>query len=677
MNRLNIAGTLKRRSLKATAAAVAALCALTAAAALFARSASPVFANSGPPWEEGVSLSGIHSVHENSVLQVESEKLIFKIGTPPYELKDGEKYDSTVTAEYNFFNPTDETVNTQMAFPVSLGSDYYSYIDKADADINNRITVNGQPVEYETRHTYGRFNSFEEDVTKIRDDYIVTDFFSPELPVTQYVFTANVGDGGSVNFRAKIPQSSANRYFCNTDGDYFQYGLSDGYMFSIYVLGEDDGALENLGWTATRYDYRIGRNVPADGSVTLEKKYGPTFFKDYVFKTYDPKCGISEIDWYNAMFELINKDGVWAGSGETPQLSEFTEWYVYETTVAPRSGFTNAVTAYLYPTVYFNYTPYLYEYLYYLSPAQGWASFGDLTIEVQTQSYMQEGVYYDPDDEQNSIFKKTDTGYLATFTELPAGELSFTMCSAETPESGGNGGNSIGMALAIIFSVLLGVPLITALTILTVFLVKRRKRKKRQAALAANLSAARDEQTIADPATLVSGNGGDDVGELGSSAPEEGKDVYCTSCGRKIAAEAAFCPYCGGAVPSAARFSRSGNAGAQNLSCGSRPPAANADSGRVNGLGIAGFAVSVCALLLCFAFFELGFVLCLTGFGLSLAGVLLRKKYRRVYGLAVAGLAVSSVLIVFVAVVFFLVIGGIAAGSGLYVLFALLGFILA
>lgn len=653
MNIFKCAKTLKRRSVRCAAAVAAALCALTAIGALFARSASPAFANSAAPYEERITSAGIHVVSENSVLQVVGEKLTFKLGTPLNELKDDEKYDTTVTAEYTFYNPTDDTVNTKMAFPITMREDYgYKYYDNAINPITNPITVNGETVQHEVRHTYGTYNSFAEDVAKIKDDYITTDFFSPDLPVTEYVFRANIGDnGGSATFRAKMPQSATTRFFCNKadNGDYFEYGLSDGYKFSIYVLGEDNGELENLNWTASRYNYNFDRNVPVDGSVTFVRKSEPTTFKDYVLKTWDSKGEVSEMDWYNAIFDIINKDGIWAGSGDTP-YNVFTEWYVYETTVAPKSSFTNAVTAYMYPRTYYRYTPYLYEFTYYLSPAQGWASFGSLTIDVQTEMYMQKCEYYDPADKENSKFQKTETGYSATFTSLPQGELTLSVCTAETPVRSEDVFNGNGVtALIIIFSILIGAPLIAGLVILIIFLVRRGKRKKLQAAPAENLTPEQGEQTGIDPASIpAEGVAEDEVGEL-TSAPYEESKTYCTSCGRQISPTAAFCPYCGGAAtPNAVPPAGNPNAGIPNApSCNCQPPATDGGSRkRVNGLGIAGFVVSLVSLL----FFDLEaialmIILSLVGFGLSLTGVLLRKKYSRVYGLAIAGLVISSVLL--------------------------------
>lgn len=614
------------------------ICAVASLVVAATVTAAPVFANSGPPYEEGITPTGILSVHENSVLQVLSEKLTFKLGTPLYELQDGEQYDSTVTAEYEFYNPTDETVKTTMAFPISTG--YYYGTGNGVTDVKPTVTVNGESVEYSVRHTYGIYNDFSEDVLKIRDGYITTDFFSPDLPVTEYIFKANLPDDDRAEFRVKMPQSDSTRYFGNSDdGVYFSYAAYDGYKFYIYVLGEDID-ISSLGWTAYRYNNNLGRMVAVDGSVSFVKKSEPITFKEYVLKSYDSMGDISEMDWYNAMFEFIDKDALLAGSGERPDYYSFTEWYVYETTVAPKSGFTNAVTAVMYPTVYYYYSPYVYEYNYYLSPANGWASFENLTVEIETSLYMQENDLYDPSDAENSVFVKTDAGYAASFTGLPSGELQFKMCSAETPSASSAEslgiGEGIGLIFLIVFSVIIGAALIAGLSVLIVFLVKRGRRKKR---LAQSAAAQAEAQTV-ENATVADDGGGavlslpEEDGVKGAPETAEEKPFYCAYCGKQINRSAAFCRFCGKAVYK--------NNVAPNPSHTRSAPESGVK--RINGLGIAGFIVAIISVL----FVELEalvFIFSAVGFGLSLAGVLLKKKYRGVYGLAIAGLVISSVML--------------------------------
>ena len=62
--------------------------ALAALALAVPMASAPAFAfRNCPPFEDGVSSTGIHCISESSVLEVKNETLTFNIGTPLYELK--------------------------------------------------------------------------------------------------------------------------------------------------------------------------------------------------------------------------------------------------------------------------------------------------------------------------------------------------------------------------------------------------------------------------------------------------------------------------------------------------------------------------------------------------------------------------------------------------------------
>lgn len=624
---------------------------------------APAFAFSNyPPFEEGVSSTGIHCVDENSALEVQSEILTFNIGTPYYELKEEEKYNSTVTAEYTFHNPTAETVNTKMAFPVRTVP-YYAQNNEKVNKVENPITVGGLPVDYTIRHTYGTYNSFEEDVKKIRDTYYETDFFKTDLHVTEYVFKVNLEGNDYANFKVKMPKVDGTRYFSDTDGSgNFSYSLYNGGKFSIFVLGNDCD-LSNLNWSATRYSSLFNRHIQVNGSVTFEKKMEPKTFKEYVLKGYDSRSDVSEVDYYNAMFEMIYTDGIWSGTGITPIINYFTEWYVYETSVAPGSTIKNAVTANLYPTVYYNYTPYIYEYNYYLSPAREWASFGSLTVNINTAQYMQKCDFYDPDDTENSLFAKTETGYSATFTSLPTTELSFKTCSAQSPSVKEHTSSTTGLIIVgIVFGTFFVVgPLITGLVMLIIFLVQRKKKKNK--AVKPNMPLTPPEQKTPAPGLPPVSNDIEEgiAGGEASSAnnvireksvqptvEEQMEHNFCIYCGSKLESKVKFCSNCGGAVQPQKPV--------QPVQPVQSTPVQ--DNKRLNGFGIAGFVLSIISLFAVSSPIQI--LLVGAAFGLSLTGVIVRKKYQGVYGLAIAGLVISSVALfidIIVMIIIFITFG--------------------
>lgn len=633
----------------------------------------PAFANSGPPWEEGVTNTGVHCVHENSVLEVQGETLTFDIATLPFEMQEGEKYHANVTAEYVFKNPTAETVNTKMAFPIGLMPNYQIDKDKLQP-IENPIKVNGQPVDYTVRHTYGTFDDFANDVKKIKDDYIQTDFFTLDLPVTEYVLQANLEKRYDYAlFKAKMPQSDKTRYLGSADSQgYFNYLLEDGEKISIYVLGEDID-LSTLEWSATHYNEFLGRHTAVNGSVSYVKKAVPITFKEYALRNYDKNGKISDVDWYNGIFEYINTDALCAGSNAQLFENDFTEWYVYETSVGANGTFTNSVTARLYPRIYYDYEPDVYEYSYFLSPAKEWATFGNLTVNINTKHYLQNNEYYDPDEAVNK-FTKTENGYTATFEALPDTELRFSLCSVETP-SRRHVGTAIPTALVIVLGVLfIGCPVILGIGALITFLVivVRRKKKASSPSSAQKATGSPDQTTVLSPAQTTSpqiavsadiddgitesreeGTDGRDetaVSQEASQAEEEAAaaedgTTYCVYCGNRLDGGARFCTSCGRAVHN--------QANQPNNYAPSYVPTQNGGK-KVNGLGIAGFVVSLVAWLFVELWTGFAFLLTAVAFGLSLAGLLLRRKYEKVYGFAIAGLVISSLMLLLVVIGIFL-----------------------
>lgn len=100
----------KNRYFTAAAAAACAAVALVSAAAPLA-----AHANSGPDYYYGTDGTVLYPV-DDCPLEVEGELLTFDVQKFPQEFAlDG--YNSTVTAEYTFFNPSDEDVVVGMLFP--------------------------------------------------------------------------------------------------------------------------------------------------------------------------------------------------------------------------------------------------------------------------------------------------------------------------------------------------------------------------------------------------------------------------------------------------------------------------------------------------------------------------------------------------------------------------------
>ena len=105
-------------------------------------------------------------------------------------------------------------------------------------------------------------------------------------------------------------------------------------------------------------------------------------------------------------------------------------WYEYEITIGPGEYLTNTVTAPVYPGVNTGASPNEYSFVYLLSPASGFKSFGNLEIIINTS--------YDMEQSNLEGFEKTDSGYRMNLDGLPKEgddylDLNFTL-SGNVPD---------------------------------------------------------------------------------------------------------------------------------------------------------------------------------------------------------------------------------------------------
>ena len=143
-----------------------------------------------------ISISGT----KNIPIEVVSEKLTFDIPTLPYtKYRSADSflaYDSKVTAEYTFHNPTDMTVTAKMLFPYGRLPEYSRLTNGDGESLAERelekyqITVNGLPVEKTVRHSAinsyrGEFDT-DAEIQKISDEMMTIGDFGPETMVTKY-----------------------------------------------------------------------------------------------------------------------------------------------------------------------------------------------------------------------------------------------------------------------------------------------------------------------------------------------------------------------------------------------------------------------------------------------------------------------------------------------------------
>ncbi len=435
------------------------------AAVVFCASVGPVFANSAPQREYGVTASGAIIRHSSSVLQVEKETLTFDV--PDFPVGKTENYSSRFTAEYTFVNPSQETVHTSMAFPTGQ----LPYYMNDTFDYTPTITFDGKPVDAKIRHTYGAWESdYDVQAVKLYDDWYTDDFFNPDLPVYEYELSLdNVTE--TLKCKCALPADySKSRFIGNKEGgELVEYLYNDDNAAKFYVLGED--CAQSMQWAVYKPTQvgAVSLDKKTDLQVNLNKTAEMTL-KDLTLTYLEENTRVSPMDAYNAVVDGFYKQSAFADWAQSNKFydSEFLTWYTYDVEFAPGQRAVNTVSASLFPDVNNRDDPVICEYNYYLSPAGEWASFGELTININTPYILQE----------QDGFTKTESGYTARYDSLPEGELRFELSTIEGAyERTATLGGVILIGIIIWFLITAMVKPVVGVTIVCVVNAKERKNR--------------------------------------------------------------------------------------------------------------------------------------------------------------------------------------------------------
>ena len=407
----------------------------------------PASANSAQTEWSGEDASGAVVLTGDCPIVVTNEVLTFDINTlPKYRypsIDDFLRYDAKVTAEYTFYNPSDITVTAKLAFPFDSDPAYFPVANVEANTDRYQITVNGAVVDKNVRHTVGEYADFDLDkeLASLSDEYITDDFFQPNMLVTKYVysipedsrlrsikrkFVAFDFDNNNRNTRVYNPNGGG---VTQDDGSVRVYEVaSAASSFSFYVIGEPLSTPPVCRVYESSY-VKDGEelNIPVTYRSTSQ-----TTLEELLLSKYSEDSRFSEVDWYNAIvteFIGATQESNYirhSGFKLNPEHDfNVIEWYEYSITLAPGESIVNTVTAPMYPDVNGNYSPEVYTYNYYLTPAKTWASFGNLEIIINTPYYML-GSSLDG-------FTKTEIGYRLSLNGLPEEDLRFYLSESEDP----------------------------------------------------------------------------------------------------------------------------------------------------------------------------------------------------------------------------------------------------
>ena len=408
-------------------------------------------------------------VVEHETLTFDIQDLIDTYSRSSEKFDPTKEYKSSVTAEYNFYNPSDMTVTAELAFPIgNLGE---SAVNEYSKD-KYSIKVNGETIEHQIRHTYASNGSFnlEYDLPRLKDDYATHEFVNLDTKVTKYSFNiAPIKEDQTgypkVYFDIDPADYENTKIYC--DGSYARK-LDNGKIritrnnlgMTIYFIGEVPEKLPEFVVYKDIFDSDEIEILPSRSSVSRTEEIT---FRDLAFRSYKEEYGISEMDWYNTVMLGMKSDSpVLHDQYMILQAHDFLCWYTYELEFAPGERIVNSVTAPMIPGQNINYNPRYFKYTYLISPAVTWADFGSMDIYINTPYYMVES--------NIDGFEKTDNGYEIHLDGLPmtkkrldiswdeikiaepeVKDLYFSLCESESPQKKASK-STIGIILLIIFS---------------------------------------------------------------------------------------------------------------------------------------------------------------------------------------------------------------------------------
>ena len=432
----------------------------------------------------GVDMTGTVVKGENCPIEVEDEQLTFDISEFPnsyYEKKgDFLKYNGKVTAKLVF----------PFGYYPEYGSDEYDEENQMCKRIDDTakfdIKINDKEIKKELRHSL-YYSDYDFDIHKemsfLIDGYIKDDFYSPELPVTKYVYEISEVDKKLYNREVagiEIPPFDGKRKYyleqsygftTNDKGNTrIGVGAENGEEIEFYVIGEPVKDLPK--WKF--YESSSNESKEIKGEMQLKSTSKMTF-KEFALTSYDKGGQILESDWYNIIVELYkqatveNSGAIFISVYDTGErLKSLLRWYEYEITLAPGEKITNTIEAPLYPTIDEEYDHDIYRYNYLLSPASTWAKFGNLNVDINTPLYLI--------DNSQDGFTKTKTGYNFKSSGLPEGELRFSLSTVEKPERKSNIGTFyiLGMLMFGLLQILPIIVGVVAVVVLVVVWVRRR-----------------------------------------------------------------------------------------------------------------------------------------------------------------------------------------------------------
>lgn len=410
----------------------------------------------------------------DSGIRVERQKITISVDELPPPAYPNLRPARVVT-EYAFRNTAQTDAEITLYFPVPATEEK----EKSCA-----VEVAGESVAPVRRYAFHGTSKFDapSEVAKITNEWREDSFFHADADVTTttFVFRPDAACEEPDYFHLVY------NYNPNTTRLIFDKDAiiktTDGKVHAYWLLSHLEGSEKKSKKVEV---YAVGENILPDECYVSSDAAGTkrdalcafapasadpvkTRFGDFVGNLRPPDVGST--DWYNGVVDMLNvktKDGYSTVTRNAITADWLRPWYEYAVTVPAGGTVVNTVACTLMPRVTLNAGKYVYSYQYLLSSAGCWSDFEQLQIDIVTPYSL-----YEP----SLTFEKTQGGYELIRSDLPRGELTFSL--TEKPEKSW-GNRPAGLSPSTIVAiVLLCVLAAGGATAAIVYSVIKRKRKK-------------------------------------------------------------------------------------------------------------------------------------------------------------------------------------------------------
>lgn len=438
-------------------------------------------------------------------LVIENETLTLHIRDLPATQEEAQKSESSVTAEYTLYNPTNEDVTLTLFYPVG-----YQSMNASPQTAECSVTVDGRVLdggtgEIERRYTYYErgYYGFGADPGEAlpRSERNTETFYQPSTPVTRYAYTVEVPSDGkgrrSFTFsydanprRTQVFSAENGASGVNNGWGEIYRSVDEGRTqeIVIYAIGETPKAVK-----AGIYSMSGSNALPVaeTGAPEVSTMTFDGLVQAMYAETDGAESAMSYLDFYNATVCMLTGESadmkLTAGLNGDAVLENLMLWYEYELYVPAQGRVVNTVSAPLRPDLSAA-DDGRWGFGYLLSPGQRWAEVERFEINIETQFYL----------ESSSLrFLPREGGYTYTKDGLPQGELSVVIARAEreTIDTQPYDDETPTLTTALI---LLGVALGAAVIAVVTVICVRLHAKKKQRAEQERLSRGRAEEGKVD-----------------------------------------------------------------------------------------------------------------------------------------------------------------------------------